>query len=263
MSILIYSSVSYSQEIDSILNEGNYFGLEIGYGYFRIRDIAESPLMYGNSFLPLQLLYSHRNDIRIHEIRLFYLHNVLESSITNGSYLSTNNTCAGLDYSYLENTRLKLFNSYCFYVGGSLINFISYRNHNYGGEMQSNADIFSQVSVKGRIIKKVDEQSSITWDCTLPICAYVMLRRYNLKGLPDGATNTSFTFGNMLTTGNFLTINKFLDFQSRIQYESQLWGSWYINLAYLFRYYHYDRYKDYFSVDVGMNTLEIGLELKL
>ena len=215
VALVFCSGVSTSQELDSTFNEGDYIGIETGYGYFRIRDITESPLMYGNSFLPLQLFYSHRNDKEIHEIRLSYLHNVLESSITNGTYLSTNNECAGLEYTYVRNTDLPLMNSFLFYAGGSFVNYISYRDHDYGGEMQPNADIFSCLSLKSRIIKELDQQSNIIWDCSLPLCAYVMFRRYDLKGLPDGATNTSFTFGDMLRTGNLLTVNKFVDFQKQ------------------------------------------------
>lgn len=90
-----------------------------------------------------------------------------------------------------------------------------------------------------------------------------MFRRYNLKELPDGVTNTSFTYWDLLRTGNILTINRFVDFQSRIQYEKQLGIHWYFSFAYLFRFYHYYRYENIFPVNAGINTIEIGLKFKL
>ena len=261
--LLLLSDISYSQGSDTIADKRHFLGIETGIGYFRIKDTQESPLIYGHLFVPLHLSYLYSNTKSISELNIFYFNNTLKSSITNQSYLSTNNLCLGLNFDFLKKINLTLPDNYIFYAGGSFINFTSYRNHNMGDRHRLNADVFSQISIKWRIIKELSEKSCIYWDCSAPALSYVMLRRYNLEGFPDEATDTSFDDWDLLRDGDFLTVNRFIDIWSRVQYEKQIGNRWYITSDYLFRFYHYYRYKNYFPVNAGINAIELGLKFKL
>jgi len=261
--LFILINTSYSQSVDSVTIKQHSFELQSGYGFYRVKDVTESPLVYKHSFVPFNLIYNFQSTKWIHDINFLFFYTTLKSSITKGSFLSTQNITAGLDYSFLRNTNLKLPRNSNFYAGGSLINFGSYRNHNYTRVNQINGDVFFELAIKTNIIKKINSNSCISWDCSLPVFAYVMLRRYNINGLPDAATNTSFNYLNLLKTGEFLAINKFVDFQTRFKYTVKYSNRWDISFTYLFRFYHYYRYESSFPVDAGINTLEMGLKLKL
>jgi hypothetical protein len=261
--MLFVFNAAFSQTPDSVNNKEYFLCAKTGFGYFRIKDVTESPLIYAGSFLPINISYSFKSNKSVQEIEIVYLKNNLKSSITNENYLSTKNICVSFEYSFLRNINLRVLNKSNLYVGASFVNFVSYRVHNYGSEQQENADVFSELAVKSRISKSINQQTVISWDCSLPICAYVMLRRYSVNGFPDKATNTDFNIYDILQTGEFLAINRFVDFQSRLEYQKQIRMRWLFSCSYLFSFYHYYRYKNIFPVNAGINMLEIGVKFKL
>lgn len=263
IAILHFPYEAWSQHSDSLICKGDYIGVETGFGYFRVKDAIESPLTYHKSFLPVQLFYRHNSYKNVQEINFLFFNNVLESSISSESYLTSKHICISLSYSYLRNTNLKLLNKSSFSVGGTFVNFISYRKHNYELSVEENADLFSQISIKCELIKRLNVNTELSWDCSLPLLGYVTLRRRNLHAPMDGITSMPVTYGDILKTGDFLTINRFIDFHSRIRYKKKLGNRLSFCLTYLFRFYHYFRYEHDLPVNAGINSLNIGFKFRL
>ena len=85
----------------------------------------------------------------------------------------------------------------------------------------------------------------------------------HLASMTSGLECTAANDELVLVDGDFLTVNRFIDIWSRVQYEKQIGNRWYITSDYLFRFYHYYRYKNYFPVNAGINAIELGLKFKL
>ena len=268
LAFILLPFLSYSNERDSLSNNGQYLGISSGLGYYRIRDVQESSLMYQNSYFPILLNYNYNAQRFIHSINFQYFSDTLKSSISSGSInvIAIHNFEINYNCLYKTNTTILKHFNICF--GGNLSNLLSIRTHilnTTGITKYNNYETFSDVGLAIGIINDniANTKWGIKYIASISVLSYVLFRRYDYNGVFNNIDNLSPTFFDLFKAGEWLTLNHFIDFQSSLQAERQLYKRIYFNVEYLFRYVDYNQYNNLFPVKIGINQFSIGLKYKL